>query len=166
MKRARRRPWGRWTARTALALGAVSLLGLGAATVVTERRFASRGLGPTRPLPTVEGPDAVARGARLARERCTGCHAEDLGGQVLADGLVVGTVVGPNLTRGGGLSSDAWARAFRDGSRLTASDVAAILAYARACDPIDRALPSPRLGPLGRARLLLGTASDDHADAR
>ena len=78
---------------------------------------------------------------------------------------------GPNLTRGkGGIGShysDAdWIRALKHGlrrdgsplvvmpsqwfSELTASDMAAMIAYLKTVPPVDRELPSLRVGPMGR----------------
>jgi mono/diheme cytochrome c family protein len=99
------------------------------------------------------------------------CHAPDLGGQILIDDPMMGTLSGANITHGhGGLSTDYrdddWVRAIRHGvgrdslsllfmpssefQSLTDDDLAAMVAYLRTASPVDRTLPPKRVGPLAR----------------
>lgn len=122
---------------------------------------------------------AVARGQHIATalSSCTLCHAPDLGGQTIGDTAPLGTIGGPNLTRGdGGLGrtfTDAdWVRAIRhgvhrDGTSLflmpseafvymNESDLGDLIAYLKQLPPVDRSIPPVRLSPLGRALLAAG----------
>jgi mono/diheme cytochrome c family protein len=123
-------------------------------------------------IPTDEA--SLARGKHLVDNvmNCHDCHDKDLGGRILFDGgILMARLPGPNLTRGkGGIGShysDAdWIRALKHGlrrdgsplvvmpsqwfSELTASDMAAIVAYLKTVPPVDRELPSLRVGPMGR----------------
>lgn len=114
---------------------------------------------------------SIALGERLVGTRaCKECHGQDLGGATLADDAIIGRFVTRNLTKGiGGLPDDFttqdWVRAMKHGlgrdnrplllmpshelSNLTASDMAAIIAYCSQVPPVDRELESFRIGPLG-----------------
>jgi mono/diheme cytochrome c family protein len=120
---------------------------------------------------------SLERGRRLAAAvRCTECHAENLGGQIMDDNPAVGLFVATNLTSGqggvGGEFSDAdWARALRHGVGpdgqsliitpaqyyyyLSDADLGAMIAYLKRLPPIDNEMPATTLGPLGRLILLL-----------
>ena len=121
----------------------------------------------------------IARGRHLARAvtSCTLCHGEDLGGAVYADMGPVGTVAGPNLTRGrggigGSRTTQDWVRAIRHGVRadgtsqimmpsevftfLSDEDLASIIAYLEHLPPIDREVPVSHFGPVGRGLLAAG----------
>ncbi len=120
---------------------------------------------------------SLERGRRLAATvRCTECHAENLGGQIMDDNPAVGLFVATNLTPGqggiGGQFSDAdWARALRHGVGpggrpliitpaqyyyyLSDADLGAMIAYLKRLSPVDNELPATTLGPLGRLILLL-----------
>jgi mono/diheme cytochrome c family protein len=114
---------------------------------------------------------ALARGRHLVTVRllCADCHAADLGGEVVIDGMPFGRFVASNLTPGGigAAYSDAdWVRAIRHGIRpngksllfmpsdvfstLGAEDLAAVVAYIKTVPPVTRALPATELGPVGR----------------
>lgn len=129
---------------------------------------------PTLPDDSVD----IAEGGRLARTwGCRGCHADDLGGQVLIDAPPMGVLPAPNLTAGvGGLGPeyglDHWVRAVRhgvgaDGRRLmimpsqdyagmSDGDLGRILTWARATPPVDRELPPRSVGPVARALVAAG----------
>ena len=114
--------------------------------------------------------------------RCAACHARDLGGDFVLRSELVGTLWGPNLTRGnpsvGATYGTAdFERAIRrglrpDGMRLlmmpsldyaamSDDDVASIIAYIRAAPAIERPVPPFRLGVVGRLMLLTGRLSFD-----
>ena len=102
---------------------------------------------------------------------CVGCHDKDLGGRVMADDFIMGRLASANLTRGrGGIGTrytdEDFIRAMVHGVnkegrsvifmpaqdyRFTPEDLGAVLAYVRSVPPVDRDLPSVRLGPMGRA---------------
>ena len=114
---------------------------------------------------------ALARGRHLVTTRllCVDCHAADLGGQVVIDGMPFGRFVGSNITPGGvgaDYSDADWVRALRHGVRpdgksllfmpsevftnLGAEDLAAVIAYLKTVPPVTRSLPPTQLGPVGR----------------
>lgn len=123
---------------------------------------------------------SIERGRILAAAaHCTGCHASDLGGAVLAD-VPPFRIVPANLTRGtggvGAAYSDAdWVRAIRHGVRpdgtalqimpsqnfqhLSEADLAAIIAYVTSVPPVDKQPGTSAIRPLGRLLLLLGEYS-------
>lgn len=120
----------------------------------------------------------LERGAHLATIRgCRDCHMEDLGGGEFVDDPVFGLLWTSNLTAGdGGVAGtyeDAdWDRAIRhgigpDGKPLyfmpsheywpiSDDDLAAMVAYFRSLEPVDRAIPDPKPGPLARTLYLTG----------
>jgi cytochrome c553 len=124
---------------------------------------------------------AIDRGRHLADSvaLCTHCHGRDLGGKMFFDGgAMVATVAAPNLTRGrGGIGAqytdEDWLRAVRHGvgpggraliimpsadlARFSAEDVGAIVAFVKSQPAVDRAWPSARVGPVGRAFLAMNT---------
>jgi mono/diheme cytochrome c family protein len=133
-----------------------------------------------RPQAVVIPTDAssLERGRHLTENvmHCAGCHGDDLGGKVFFDaGMLVARIPAPNLTRGrGGIAasySEAdWVRAVRHGVRpdgrplvvmpsekfalVTASDLAAVIAYVKSRPPVDRELGSKTVGPIGRFLLV------------
>ncbi|MEO7987446.1 MAG: c-type cytochrome [Gemmatimonadales bacterium] len=128
----------------------------------------------TVPIVVPRDSAAIGRGQHLATAigKCTLCHGDDLGGQVMGDSYFFGRLVAANLTTGkGGVFSrndDATiGRAIRDGLRrdgkplifmpsnsyhaMSDADVGAIIAYLRSRPQVDRTLPGSRVGPLARA---------------
>jgi mono/diheme cytochrome c family protein len=122
---------------------------------------------------------SISRGRHLvtAVAACTSCHGSDLGGMVAFEQPLLGRFVAANLTSGiGGVTRQATdqdlVRAIRhvvgpDGrpllfmpsdayQALSDREVAAIIAYLRTIQPIDRRLPPTRVGPLGRVLHVLG----------
>lgn len=107
---------------------------------------------------------------------CTECHGADFGGKVMVDDPVFGRVVAPNLTRGtGGLgarSVQAWDLGIRHGVRsdgralvmmpsdgyasLSAQDLRDVAAWLDTLVPVNRELPSTRLGPIGAVLVMSG----------
>lgn len=123
-------------------------------------------------------PAAIERGRYLAHEvsMCVECHGEDLGGKMAIESPAIGYIAGSNLTSGrGGLGAtytdEDFVRALvhavrKDGRSVVfmpaqdyhfkASDVAALIAYIRSVPPVDREMPAPAFGPLGRILLFTG----------
>lgn len=121
---------------------------------------------------------SLARGEYLFQTlTCGMCHGEDGGGAIMEQDRWIGTMAGPNLTRGRGGSgaqrSDVdWVRAIRRGVRhdgtslivmpsevfahIAESDLAALLGYMRQLPPVDREVPATGFGPLGRALFAAG----------
>ena len=122
---------------------------------------------------------SIVRGEHLVRNviDCTLCHGDDLGGAVYSSSPALGTIAGPNLTRGkGGVGpdySDAdYLRAIRRGvkrdgrslivmpsevfTHISQEDMGAVLAYLRVAPPVDREVPKSGFGPVGRALLAAG----------
>lgn len=120
------------------------------------------------------GPEAVARGAHLAKVYgCNDCHGADLTGRLFFDEMPVGRVAGPNLTLEVARQSDEdLARAIRTGvaadgralwimpsqafSHLTDAETSDLLAYLRSFEPRGDRQPAKELGPVGRLGILLG----------
>ncbi|MCE5232681.1 MAG: cytochrome c [Xanthomonadaceae bacterium] len=131
---------------------------------------------PPLALPTDAA--SLAHGERVAIMRgCRICHAPDLAGHVEMDVPPIGRLAAPNLTRGHGglgatLSVADWERAIRHGvapdgrpllfmpardfANLSDADTAALIAWARQVPPVDREMPPPRVGPVGRALFAFG----------
>ena len=169
----------RWAARILTALAAIVVLAGSAVYVVSERKL-GRTYDTTVPVFTVPTDSAsIARGEHLTRNviTCTLCHGQDLGGAVYSTDPVVGTVAGPNLTRGqGGVGSDYtamdYARAIRRGVRrdgrslmvmpsevfthLSQEDLGAVVAFLQHAPPVDREVPRSGFGPVGRALFAAG----------
>jgi mono/diheme cytochrome c family protein len=160
--------------------GAAGLLAAAAGLVYarSERRIARPYAAPVAALAVPHDEAAVARGRHLASiATCVLCHGRDLGGAVYSSDALLGTIAGPNLTRGRGgvgaaLTTADWVRAVRHGVgrdgrslivmpsevyvRLGASDLAALVAYGQQLPPVDRVIPRSRFGPLGRGLLAAG----------
>lgn len=138
-------------------------------------------------------PGAIERGHHIAITRgCLKCHGADLAGGNVVDNPMIGTISGPNLTRGqGGLppdfASEDWVRAIRHGvrpdgtpliimpsaefSQLSEADFGALLAYLMAAPKVDRESVPIRLGPMGRmliatGKLPLAAEVIDHSNVR
>lgn len=120
------------------------------------------------------GPDAVARGARIAKiYGCHDCHGADLSGRLFFDEMPIARISGPNLSRRLAHQSDAdIARAVRTGvaadgrslfvmpsdafSRLTDGETADLIAYLRTFPAKGEDRPVKDLGPVGRIGVLVG----------
>jgi cytochrome c553 len=146
--------------------------------IASERRLGQVHDMTVAPVAARTDSASVARGAYLFQSiSCTLCHGEDGGGAIIQRDKMLGTIAGPNLTRGrggtGAQRSDIdWVRAIRRGVRpngtslivmpsevfthLSESDVAAILGYLRQVRPVDREVPESKFGPMGRALLAAG----------
>lgn len=115
-------------------------------------------------------------GERLSRVYgCTDCHANDMGGTLLIDGMPFARVPASNLTAGapeGAMSDEEFELAVRhgvgrDGRKLfvmpsseymylSDQDVADILAWIRTQPAVERDLPARSFGPVGRVLTVLG----------
>lgn len=168
----------RWTRR--IGWGLAGLAGLAAVAVgvlyaMSTLRLRKQYEVPVVALPIPTDAAAIARGEHLARtvSLCVDCHGGDLGGKVLIDDPAVGRMSAPNLTPAGRAASftDAdWVRAIRHGVRrdgrplaimpadlytnLADADLAALIAYLKQVSPVERELPSNRIGPLARFGLV------------
>lgn len=125
---------------------------------------------------------SLERGRHLveAVTQCTTCHGQDLAGMRIADDPWLGRLYAPNLTPGrGGLaerSTTDLVRSIRHGLKpdgtpllvmpsqyfyhLTDADLAAIIAWLRALTPVDRSVPTPRVGPAARLAIATGRVPD------
>lgn len=139
-------------------------------------------LGQKVAVPT-DHVDVSADAASLARGKewvtifCAECHGEDLGGQVMLDDPMIGTIYSANLTSGQGgaqatFSDDDLVRAIRHGvapdghaliimpssafNYLSAYDVGSIIAYLKTLPPVDHAVPEPSLTVVGHIMLGAG----------
>jgi len=121
---------------------------------------------------------AVARGRHLVNSRyaCIECHGEDLGGGTMIDAFPMGTLLGPNLTLGSGsvtasYTAREWDWAVRHGilpdgrpSMMPSEDFALmsdqelgdIISYIRSVPSVDRTMPAPTLGPIGKMLVATG----------
>ena len=121
---------------------------------------------------------AVERGRHLIESRyvCTECHGASLGGGVMIDDPMIGTVLGPNLTTGRGsvvldYQPSDWDRAVRHGvapsgepllmpaqdfQLMSDQELSDVLAYIRTLPPVDNEVGPVRVGPLGRVLIALG----------
>lgn len=116
---------------------------------------------------------ALLRGHHLvtAVGACQSCHEPDLGGRILVNNPLIGSLPASNLTSGDGgiakaYSTEQWVRAIRHGvgrdgrslifmpsdafQAFDDRDLAAIIAFVRAVPPVNRVLPPKRVGPLSR----------------
>ena len=172
----------------AIALGMLLVLATGAAGVVWQRshRRLAQTFDVPAPAPLALPADPIARSALVARGEhlakavttCVLCHGDDLGGAVYSSDPMLGTIAGPNLTRGrGGIATSEhteadWVRAIRHGVRrdgtsmivmpsevfvhIAGPDLAALVAYLEQLPPVDREVPRTAFGPVGRAMLAAG----------
>lgn len=160
------------------ALAAVGSTVYGIASHRVSRTYAT----PAPPIARAVAPEEVARGERLFRHLCIGCHAPEgaaraIGGRVAGAPPFLGDIWAPNLTQdrtaGIGAASDGdLARLLRNGirrdgryaagmprfARLGDRDVAALIGFLRSPDPLFAAAsesqPQTRLGVIGT--LILG----------
>jgi mono/diheme cytochrome c family protein len=166
-----------WLRRLGFAVGGLVVLIVMAVGSVYALSAAAVGTGHATSTHAFDaaGGDA-AEGARLAAVYgCTDCHAADLGGKLLVDGMPFARIPAPNLTAGrpgGAFTDEQFEQAVRHGvgadgrslfimpsaeyTYLGDEDVAAILAYIRTLAPVERELPSRSFGPVGRMVVAMG----------
>lgn len=98
---------------------------------------------------------------------CRDCHGDNMGGQVIANDLLLGTMAGPNLTHGkGGLppgyKTENWVKAIRHGldsnnyplivmpsletSKMSKNDLQSMIAYLEDLPPVDNTVPESSFG--------------------
>ena len=121
---------------------------------------------------------ALERGRHLVDSRyaCRGCHGSDLGGGVMIDAPAMGRILGPNLTTGNGsvtagFSPADWDRIVRHGIKrdgkpalmpsqdfrgMSDRELADIVVFLRAQPAVDRRMPPPTLGPVGKMLVATG----------
>jgi mono/diheme cytochrome c family protein len=148
--------------------------------LLSNRVLHARYNGIGTPVTVAPTADLVATGRHLAEIRgCVACHGADAGGAVVMDNRAMGTIYGPNLTRGEGgvgaaLSDADWERAIRHGvnpygrgilimpsrdyAMLSDADTAAIIAYMKSVPPVNRTVPPLSVGPVLRGLLAFGKA--------
>jgi cytochrome c553 len=155
------------------------LIGAGVVYAASERKLRHRYDTSVEPVALPTDSAAIARGEHLVRNvvDCTLCHGDDLGGAVYSSSPAIGTVAGPNLTRGkGGIGTSYttadYVRAIRRGVRpdgrslivmpsevfthLSQEDLGAVIAFLNQAPPVDREVPRSGFGPVGRALLAAG----------
>ena len=163
------------------ALGVVAVIALGSVAVyaLSEREAgADYSAVAGHPLILPAEASEIAEGGRLLEIfHCTDCHGDDLGGGTMVDELLIGRLAASNLTSGeGGIGGTydptEWERAIRHGVRpdgrglllmpsedygeLSNQDLGRMVAYLRSIPPVDRVLPTRRLGPMMRGFLVAG----------
>jgi mono/diheme cytochrome c family protein len=181
----------------AIILGVVA--GLAVAVVIGIFALSQAKIARTYDIPPVDvaipsGPEAVARGQHLTEVifQCSSCHGEDLSGQVLFEDFLTGRLAPSNLTSGEGgvgrtYTDQDWLRAIRHGVLpngragiamlsnvfypMSDADLGAMVAYLKSVPPVDKVVPTTRLGLMGRVFVLqqeheiLPASGIDHAAA-
>jgi mono/diheme cytochrome c family protein len=173
------RPILRWAGRLLAALVILVVVVAGAVYALSERKIRKRYDTRVDPIAIRTDSASIARGEHLTRNvlNCTLCHGADLGGAVYSSSPAMGTMAGPNLTRGvGGVGGDYtvadYLRAIRRGVRrdgrslivmpsevfahISQQDIGAVIAYLQSVPPVDRDVPKSGFGPVGRALLAAG----------
>lgn len=167
----------RWLGRIVAFVVVLCMLVAGFVYLASERQLRKRWDTTVDPITLPTDSASIARGEHLVRNviDCTLCHGEDLGGAVYSSSPAIGTVAGPNLTRGHGGKDYAptdYIRAIRRGvkrdstslivmpsevfTHLTQQDLGAVVAYLMTVTPVDREVPKSGFGPVGRALLAAG----------
>lgn len=172
-----------WLKRLGTALGGIAITGLalfGAASAKASARL-NRHYDTHQislPLPSDSDAAAIERGRHLvsARYGCAACHGQNLAGGVMIDDPAIGSVRGPNLTRGkGGRTANYtmadWDRSVRHGVKpegtpsimpaedffeMSDAELSDIVAYVRSVPPVDASVPPPSFGLVGKVLLALG----------
>jgi mono/diheme cytochrome c family protein len=111
---------------------------------------------------------SISKGKHLVDIKgCRDCHGDNLGGKLFNDDFFIGTLAGPNLTKGkGGLPADYpianWVKAIRHGldnnnyplmvmpsletSKMSKEDLQNMISFLRTLPLVDNALPESELG--------------------
>ena len=132
--------------------------------------------------------EALERGRHLVESRygCGGCHGTDFGGGVMVDNPAIGRILGPNLTDGKGSATVGyrgadWDRIVRHGVKrngtpavmpsqdfrqMSDQELSDIVVFLGSQPPVDRQVPPPKLGPVGKMLVASGkfTLSADLID--
>jgi mono/diheme cytochrome c family protein len=169
----------KWAGRLLAAVLVLVLIGAGVVYAASERKLRRTYDTAVDSVNVPTDAASIARGEHLVRYivDCTLCHGEDLGGAVFSSSPAIGTMAGPNLTRGkGGVGADYgdmdYVRAIRRGVRrdgrsmivmpsevfthLSQEDLGAVIAFLKQASPVDREVPRSGFGPVGRALLAAG----------
>jgi mono/diheme cytochrome c family protein len=164
----------RWAGAAVAVVVALALTVLAIVYGGAEAKMARRYEAPATTLVAAQGPEAVARGARLAQiYGCRDCHADNLQGALFHDEPMLARLRAPNLTRVAASWSDAdLDRALRHGvrpngralwvmpsaafSRMDDAEAADVLAFLRAHPAAGPERARSSIGPLGRLGILLG----------
>lgn len=165
-----------WGARILGALAALLVVGVGAVYGVSANRMAKSYAVKAHPIPVASDSATLARGKHVATIRgCTECHGENMAGHVMIDDPVMGQIAAANLTdgrAGGPLTPEAFELAVRHGVRpdgrsllimpsqefahVSDEDIGAVYSYLRSLPAVTAPLPSPSVGPMGRALAVAG----------
>ena len=175
--------------------GLVILIGIGATVVYfkSNARLQKTHVVTPRPVAIPTDAVAIAHGKHLAETRgCNDCHGKDFAGNKVIEDAAMGTLHGPNITRGKGgriaaFKDEDWVRAIRHGVgpdqrglfimpseeyvHFSDEDLGALIAYMKTVAPIDRERVPTALGPVSRVLLATGKmklAADeiDHANVK
>ena len=168
-----------WAGRLLAAVLVLALIGAAVVYAASERRLRQTYDTTVDSVPVPTDAASIARGEHLVRNvvDCTICHGLDLGGAVYSSSPAIGTVAGPNLTRGKGgvpatYSTTDYVRAIRRGvkpngrslivmpsevfTHLSQEDLGSVIAFLKQAPPVDREVPKSGFGPVGRALLAAG----------
>lgn len=121
---------------------------------------------------------AIERGRHLLRSRytCAECHSQDFGGGTMIDAPIMGRILAPNLTKGRGSRTASyrpadWDRIVRHGvlpdgrpaampsedfQLMSDQELSDIVAYLDSLPPVDRQMPAPAWGPIGKLLIATG----------
>ncbi|MCC6188033.1 MAG: cytochrome c [Anaerolineales bacterium] len=160
------------------ALVGLIVLAVGTVYALSEIRFNRTYDIQVEPVAIPADPESVAYGEHIASiHGCKACHGDELSGQAVIGGPLVGVIVMANLTGGAGskvgdYTVEDWVRSIRhgvgrDGKPLiimpsnqhwvmSDEDLGALLAYLQSVPPVDNELPELTLGPLFRLLFLAG----------
>lgn len=163
-----------------IAGGLVVLIGIAATAAYALSNGRLQKTYVVNPRPVVIPTDAatIARGKHLAETRgCNDCHGKDYAGDQVIKDTAMGTLHGPNLTRGKGgrtatFKDEDWVRAIRHGvgpdqrglfimpseeyAHFSDEDLGAIIAYLKTVPAVDRERVPTELGPVSRVLLATG----------
>ena len=131
-----------------------------------------------RPVLIPTSAAAIARGKHVAETRgCNECHGKDYAGAKVIDDGAIGTLWGPNLTRGKGsvvaeFRDEDWVRAIRHGvapdgrglilmpseeySHFSDEDLGSVIAFLKTVPAVERERVPIAPGPVTRVLLTLG----------
>ncbi len=163
----------RWVGFGLGALVVLFALGLGTAWVAVARGMGRQYDVPAENFSAAADSAAIERGRHfaVAIAKCASCHGGDMAGAVVLEGGGFGRLVSSNLTPGrGGIGAEYtdadWERAIRHGvgrdgrplrfmpaaeyAAISDRDLAGLVAYLKTLAPVDRELPTTRVGLMAR----------------
>jgi mono/diheme cytochrome c family protein len=133
-----------------------------------DQRLATKYDVTTEELVISDDSASISKGKHLVDIKgCRDCHGDNLGGKLFNDDFFIGTLAGPNLTKGkGGLPADYpianWVKAIRHGldnnnyplmvmpsletSKMSKEDLQNMISFLRTLPLVDNALPESELG--------------------